>query len=177
MTSGEPCIILRSSIPFVLVGASRDKFDNRSDQVLVRSDNADIELVGFVRQTEIDSGKGESNAPLFGSRGFRSVAGLGSPPSHESIDQRHSLYVLAWKGTARVSAEIADQFIKSLPDILTGIEHASELETEWGLARVIFLVQDNEAEVQRRRRLVIIGMLLACVIVAVAVTVILTAIY
>lgn len=174
MNGNESSIILRSPIPFVLVGASRDKFENRNNQVLVRSNNADIELVGFVRQTEISSSESESNTSFFESRGFRAITGLGPPPRHESIDRRHSVYVLAWRGKARPGKEIENQFKRSLPDILMGIEHSSELETEWGLAYLIFLIQDNETILQRRQRLMTIT-LLACVIaIVVAVTVILT---
>jgi hypothetical protein len=61
--------------------------------------------------------------------------------------------VLAWKGAARASNEIDDQFNKSLPDILAAIDDNSLPQTEWALARVILLVQETEARLRRRQRL------------------------
>jgi len=155
-------MLIRSSIPFVLIGATRGDSEDpdrvlakNPDRVLVRGGDAEIDLVGFVREKEVSHDYGDT-APyrsLFSRKGFRLVRSEGRPPSFSARDQRYSTYVLAWKGAARASNEIDDQFNKSLPDILAAIDDNSLPQTEWALARVILLVQETEARLRRRQRL------------------------
>lgn len=156
--SNEPGILLNSSIPFVLVGKGRDSADDSMDRVLVRGTGAGIEIVGFIRETEVTHEYIDSKQSLpflsilFGSKRYRAVRSEGIVPISAASDQRRSSYVLAWKGAAPVSPIIGDQFYKSLPDVLAGIENESPPQIEWALGRMIFLLQENEDKQRRRRR-------------------------
>jgi len=167
----ESYLLVKSSIPFVLIGAARGDPENpdgvlvkNPDIVLVRGGDAEIDLVGFVREKEVSHGYGDSASKLslfprryrslFPRKGFRLVRSKSRPPISSARDQRYSTYVLAWKGAARASYEIEEQFNKSLPDILAAIDDNSLPQTEWALARLIFLVQSKEARLRRRQRFV-----------------------
>jgi hypothetical protein len=152
----EPGICLNSSIPFVLVGADRDSDNTRMERVLARGSDAGIELVGFVRESEVTQEYVESGRflpTLLGRKRFWAVRSRTIAPIHSAMDKRHSTYVLAWKGTAPISSWVKEEFDRSLPDVLIGIEHRSPSETEWALGRVIFLVEQMEARLLRRRHL------------------------
>jgi hypothetical protein len=152
-------MLLNSSIPFVLVGNDRYSPTSRIDAVVARGNGAGIEIVGFIRESEVTHSYLDSVTrnkfllAMFRRKQFRIIRSSPTPPFHEALDQRSSRYALAWKGIAPVSLEIEEEFNRSLPDILIGLENKSPSEVEWALARVIFLIQ------KRENRLLLIGRL------------------
>lgn len=167
--------VLRSSIPWVLVGARRSGAPDARDRVLARGGDAGVELVGFVRELEEQAYREPDGVlRLFDRSRFAAVRSEGVAPILSATDQRRSAYTFAWKG--RPSADIEEQFKRALPDILVAIEEDSESQLEWAIARVVYRLHATEADMATRRRrwLLLLGEIVAIVVVALLVGIFVT---
>src|SRR5215467_878189 len=91
-------MIVRSSVPFVFIGARQSDRGERHDGVLVRSENADIQLIGSAREKEISPYR-QTAASFwpFTRRRFYAMTSGARPPISPLSDKRLSEYTLAWE--------------------------------------------------------------------------------
>jgi hypothetical protein len=143
--------VLHSSVPFIVVGPGESTKRGRLDGVLVRANNASVELVGFVREIEVvpTAQRGQRVFPLVGRR-YLAVTSQSRPLEESGPDSRTSTYTFAWEGRASRTESIEDEFEKSLPHVLSGIDRGSVSEIEWSLGHLMFMIQRNETRIRQR---------------------------
>jgi hypothetical protein len=143
-------VIRQSSIEFVVIGPRINR-----DAVLVRSENAGLDLIGFAAQKSFDTDLRASPLyfPFTGSSRVMSVVESYPVEAYEgNIEKRKASYRLAWIGYCSPLRRdrIHEAFNAHVADIQYGIKEEDIEQIEWSLAPVIYLcVKAHE----RRNRL------------------------
>jgi hypothetical protein len=146
-----PVIVTNSPIDFVISGPVGGR-----DRILVRSQNASLDLVALSAQSSDIERRRPSSDPfvaLFGgtARQLNVVSSMTVPDFRKDADTRLSSLRFAWIGLAspmRVE-RIREAFNKSLPELLRAMESNVEEDIEFNIAPVVLAC--SEAHEQRRR--------------------------
>jgi hypothetical protein len=146
-------VLPNSPIEFAVTGPYGGK-----DKLLVRSDNAGLDLIGLAAQFDLDSptrGHVDLLSRIFGNtRQPNLVSSLLSPDISPESDARHSRFNFAWKGYASASdVKHAEQsFNLILPDLHRVLRNGDDEEVELIVAPLIYhCIEASERRLRSRR--------------------------
>jgi hypothetical protein len=132
-------VIRQSSIEFVVIGPRGGR-----DAVLIRSENASLDLIGFAAQKSFDTDL--KSSPLYfpfvsSSRIMNVVESYPVEAYEGNIEKRKASYRLAWTGycSSLRRDQIHEAFNAHVADVQSGIKEEDVEQIEWSLAPVIYL--------------------------------------
>jgi hypothetical protein len=156
----QPIIVKNSPIEFVLTGPFAG-----ADQVLVKSENAALDLVGAASFKKYERKKSSiwwlkifypemRKVNVTNGHAFEDVV--------STADNRLSDYFFAWSGqTTNRTQDTVDQLISvRLHDIVTGVRQNNQARLEWSLSAPVRVISEEiESNKNRRRTLRIIAIM------------------
>lgn len=169
-------IVVSSPIEFLIAGAA-----GRHDRVLVRSENCQLDIVGFVQSGDAQRRYPSSLTGVLGFLGWKSrpMQSVASDPlrrGSRSGDARESQYRFAWVGFVGSAQkdEIESLFLKLSADLEDAIQHGDKERVEWNIAPVIYRcsMADSHRRSSKRTLAIFFALYLLIAIVSVAVYVI-----
>jgi hypothetical protein len=144
----DKCIVIKSPVEFLITGAA-----GVHDRILVRSENCQLDLIGFSQLSQDPLRRGQSNIfNVFSSR-ERPMQLIETAPFRRgarSGDSRESLYRFSWVGFSS-SAEtdhISGLFELQARDLDDALEENDIERIEWSIAPVIYSC--SAADLRRR---------------------------
>jgi hypothetical protein len=161
MDPRQPAVLtLPAKEEFVVLGRSRHKKSYRGDGVLVRSEGASLELIGFARSSLSEGAPRSSGRSLLshllipGGNEFNFVESDRVPASEIGPDRRSSFYVLAWSGTVSQSDQVRihEAFKANISDILRAYEEYDHIALEWSISEVMYEISRARHRTLLRRR-------------------------
>ncbi len=156
-SSGSEPIVISSPIEFLVIGAAGEH-----DQVLVRSENCQLDLIGFAQQAArgrtrqpFPRGPFDMLDPFTSERdSMQSVDSLPLKRGSASGDARASIYTFCWVGYAGASygiRMIEEAFQRQAFDLDVAMENGAGADRiAWVIAPVIF--QCSAMNIMRRSR-------------------------
>jgi hypothetical protein len=159
-----PIIIKNSPIEFIIIGPDRGH-----DRLLIRSENAGLDLIGLVIQSNDDDDNNyynySTNKLLFidfidfflpKKQKLNIVSTIPMPDINPVADSRKSKLSFAWKGlTSRNSRDYIRKILNlSLPDLYKAIELRDQNEIELRIASTIFVcAQEAEKSLWNKKKI------------------------
>lgn len=141
-----PIVIKNSPIDFVVIGPDRGQ-----DRLLIRSENAGLDLIGLAIQSNDDDNYHKyysTNKSLlinfflpFKKSNLNIVSTITMPDINPAADSRKSKLSFAWKGLTSQNGrnDIRKVLNLSLPDLYKAIELGDQNEIELRIASTIFV--------------------------------------
>jgi len=144
-------IIVDSPVEFIILGPIYGRL-----QVMIKSKNAGIDLIGFSQREQVGVKTGTFSelqpqvvkSDLFPQARIRNYLGI------EDFDFRKSNYQFIWRGIKgnKFDNKISDQFNYILPDLLEGFEKNDLTIIEWSVAPIISLCVESIALQKKNKR-------------------------
>lgn len=169
----QPLTLKNSPVEFVLAGPS-----GKHRGVLVRSDNADLSLVGAAASASeslhLESRPEISRVLLDRQPGILAVQ---SPPLQNiepsNLDFRQADYSFVWRGfaTEKETRRIAKELAHRAADLRDALQEQSGIEVEWHLAPIIALCDSATSAHRRQARVLVWGVPLFFLAFAITLTI------